>query len=56
MNDIIMAFNVFVCTVPERSTTTNQILLAMGVVLLCVAIGSIFIMLIKGNSSNQGRI
>ena len=33
-----MSFNVFVCTVPERLTTSNQILLAVGVVLLCVAI------------------
>ena len=32
-----MSFNV-VCTVPERLTTSNQILLAVGVVLLCVAI------------------
>ena len=33
-----MSFNVFVCTVPKRLTTSNQILLAVGVVLLCVAI------------------
>ena len=32
-----------VCTVPERLTNCNQILLVMGIILLCVAIGGVAI-------------
>ena len=50
---IIMSF--FFCTDPDRLTTNNQILFAVGVVLLCVALATAVILIvlrvhIKGDS------
>ena len=44
----------FVYTVPEKLTTSNQALLAVGVVLLCVAFGVSILIILKRKTKFKG--